>query len=226
MVCVVPGLFLGNKQAACDRELLRSKGVVAVCAVGARQVFNDDLVYFHVSIEDDGCQTMLPHFSPACKFIHKQRMRGAVLVHCKGGISRSPTMIVAYLMMYERLSISEASEVCSLARPAARPREIFLQDLDNFAGILQAEANDSDLRWARAVSLATEDAARAFGWREVTSRQEAQTECRRLLQALQDSIMMEVFGERREVRTDFEEVSRSAVTSYAKTLGWTKLRDP
>lgn len=228
MVCVAPGLFLGNKQAAADRELLRSKGVVAVCAVGARQVFNDDLRYHHVSIEDDGSHSMLPHFIPACNFIHEQRARGAVLVHCKGGISRSPTMIVAYLMRHEQLSLVEAFEVCSLARPAARPRQNFLQDLEHFAAALQDDAADRDeaQRWDRAVALANEeDAVTALGCREVTSRQEVQAECHRLLKTLQNRCIVEAFGEPKEPSSELQEAARSAVTSYAKKHGWTKLRD-
>lgn len=74
----------------------------------------------HMFPQDDGVSSMLPFLDSACDFIHQQRQRGAVLVHCKGGINRSPCLVVAYLMKYEQLALAEALELCSLARPVAR----------------------------------------------------------------------------------------------------------
>eukprot|EP00434_Breviolum_minutum_P037371 symbB.v1.2.033135.t1/scaffold4075.1/size45108/7 len=120
MVYVAPGLYLGNKQAAADHVQLESAGIVAICAVGAKTGSAPGMVYHHVSVEDDGVSSMSPFLDSACDFIHQQRQRGAVLVHCKGGINRSPCLVVAYLMKYEQLTLPEALELCSSARPAAR----------------------------------------------------------------------------------------------------------
>jgi len=137
MVRVCHGLFLGNAHAARDRERLRRSGVSAVCAVGCRQVFHDDLAYHRIPVKDDGSQSMLSRLDFACDFIHQQRASGAVLVHCQGGISRSPAVVIAYLMKHEQLSLPQAAEVCCLARPAASPRGVFLQDLRQFAATLR-----------------------------------------------------------------------------------------
>lgn len=224
MVCVAPGLFLGNKQAAADRALLRSHGVVAVCPVGARQVFNDDLVYHRVSVEDDGSESMLPHFAVACDFIHTHRARGAVLVHCKGGISRSPTMVVAYLMRHERLPMLDAMEVCSIARPAASPRQIFLKDLAWFQDQLFAAVEERG--WEQALALAQADdavdALAALTPREVCGVEDVQAECRRLLVALQHRCIREAFGDTRDASAELEEAAKAAVARYAKAQGWTR----
>uniref|UniRef100_A0A7S4R4X2 protein-tyrosine-phosphatase n=1 Tax=Alexandrium monilatum TaxID=311494 RepID=A0A7S4R4X2_9DINO len=226
MVQVIPGLLLGNKQAAADREWLRKEGVVGVCAVGARRVFNDGLVYHHVSIEDDGSESMLPHFGAACDFIQEHRSRGAVLVHCKGGISRSPTMIIAYLVRHQRLSLPDAMEVCSLARPAARPREIFLRDLEHLESALREQASEADERclWEQAVDFASDEAVARFeDGRQVASRQEVQAECRRLLLALESWCVQEAFGEPREASPALREAARAAVVRHARARGWTRL---
>jgi len=214
LVLVAPGLFVGNKMAAADGDLLHRKGVVAVCAVGARQVFGG--AGHHISIEDDGSESMLPHFEPACRFIHEYRQRGAVLVHCKGGISRSPAMIIAYLMRHEHLSLVDAMAVCSCARPAARPREIFLQDLATWQEKLCEEGS-----WSRAVELATEETVITLSPKAPgATKKEVQTECSRLLQALQDHCTNEVFGEPIEPTWELHEAARAAVTSYAESQGW------
>jgi len=215
LVLIAPGLYLGNKQAAADSELLSKKGVAGVCAVGARQVFRG--AGHHVSIEDDGMASMLPFFEVACNFIHEQRQIGAVLVHCKGGISRSPTMIIAYLMRHEHLSLTDAMEVCCLARPAARPRATFLADLESYELHLVQERC-----WHRAADLASEDAVAALVPRAPGSKAEVQAECKRLLGALQEQCMREAFGELREPSWQLRDAAQVAVTSYADSQGWRK----
>mmetsp|Transcript_37922 Transcript_37922/g.70737 ORF Transcript_37922/g.70737 Transcript_37922/m.70737 type:complete len:195 (+) Transcript_37922:53-637(+) len=130
---VAPGVYLGNKQAAALPGLLHAHGVVAVCAVGAKPNHHEGLIYHHVSVKDNGNDSMFPFLDDSCDFIHRHRCLGAVLVHCKGGISRSPCLLVAYLMKYEDLSISEALEVVSLAQPAARCPANFFKDLEGFS---------------------------------------------------------------------------------------------
>lgn len=125
---VVPCLFLGNRAASRDRELLRARDIVAVVCVGARPVFSD-LEYHHIKIKDDGTQSMRLAFGPAVRFIAANLVRGAVLVHCQGGMSRSPAMIMAYLLIERGLSLPEAAETVLLARPAVKPRPRFLEDL-------------------------------------------------------------------------------------------------
>lgn len=167
---------------------------------------------------DDGSQSILPHLSAACDFISAQRARGGVLVHCKGGISRSPSVVVAFLMHGEGLSLVAALEVCSLARPAARPREIFLLDLEHYAAELAAAQEERS--WERAAALATAEAVADLGPQVPHSWAEVQEESRRLAAALQDHCIRIAFGEPRSPREEFRVAVRAAVTSYAKDGGW------
>jgi len=221
---VIPGLFLGNKQAAEDRELLRSRGIVAVCAVGAKQVFNDDLVYHHVSIEDDGSESMFCQFSAACQFVSAQRRRGNVLVHCKGCISRSPTMAIAILVQCEDLSLPIAMLICALARPAARPSDIFVRDLQEFS-----EACDEQraaLQWQNAAELASVDAVAALAKRlptPVRCREDAKTESKRLLVALVEQCILETFGDSRPAPAVLRDSAKASVQEYARSSGWFRL---
>lgn len=134
---VAPRLLVGNRRFAADRGLLRTNNVVAVVCVGAKPQFSGDstLVYHHVSIPDTGGEPMSPHFAAAGEFISSQLARGegAVLVHCQGGMSRSPCMAMAYLIQHKGLTLSEAAEMISLARPAVRPRPTFILELETLA---------------------------------------------------------------------------------------------
>ena len=71
------------------------------------------------------------HFPAALNFIHRalQLADGAVLVHCAAGVSRSATIVAAYLMVAHQLSAADAVLRVHKARPCACPNIGFLQQL-------------------------------------------------------------------------------------------------
>ncbi len=49
------------------------------------------------------------YFDVATKFINDAiKSDGKVYVHCMAGISRSPTIVIAYLMKYEKMNLDDA----------------------------------------------------------------------------------------------------------------------
>jgi dual specificity phosphatase 12 len=51
-----------------------------------------------VEIEDDEDEFIKPHFESCIKFIDRNLPLGNVVVHCQAGVSRSATIVIAYLM--------------------------------------------------------------------------------------------------------------------------------
>ncbi|CAF1439122.1 unnamed protein product [Adineta ricciae] len=74
------------------------------------------------------------HFPAALNFIHKslQADDGAVLVHCSAGVSRSATIVAAYLMVAHQIDATEAVQRVNQARPCACPNIGFIQQLLRF----------------------------------------------------------------------------------------------
>lgn len=132
---LLPNLFLGNRTAASNLELLSSRGVTAVANIGggkAKHASSFDS-YLRISVADKEGVPLFPHFAPVADFIHKAiRKGGAVFVHCRSGIHRSPAMIMAYLMRHRGLSLAQAQEVVSLGRPIVHCTSHHLDELRKF----------------------------------------------------------------------------------------------
>ncbi|KFW73830.1 Dual specificity protein phosphatase 22-A, partial [Phalacrocorax carbo] len=76
-----------------------------------------DMTYLCISASDSSSQNLLQHFKECIKFIHECRLGGGgCLVHCLAGISRSTTILVAYLMTVTELGW----EGCLAATKAVR----------------------------------------------------------------------------------------------------------
>ncbi|XP_072524007.1 dual specificity phosphatase 29-like [Salminus brasiliensis] len=86
--------------------------------------------YYGVDAPDNRDFNIAPFFYPTARFIHSALTRdsGKVLVHCARGISRSATLVLAYLMIYEGLTVSEAIKAVRSHRNVL-PNSGFLQQL-------------------------------------------------------------------------------------------------
>lgn len=54
--------------------------------------------YMYLPLEDKKNFDIAQHFPKCFNFIEKSREKTNILIHCRAGISRSATIIVAYLM--------------------------------------------------------------------------------------------------------------------------------
>ncbi|KAJ3023376.1 UNVERIFIED_CONTAM: hypothetical protein HDU68_008642 [Siphonaria sp. JEL0065] len=85
-------------------------------------------------IEDTPAAPIRWIFEKCCEVVEAARLLGEnVLIHCHAGVSRSSTIVLAYLMRFQRLTLYEAWLVTYKARPIIRPNEGFaraLQELE------------------------------------------------------------------------------------------------
>ncbi|CAF1617735.1 unnamed protein product [Adineta ricciae] len=65
---------------------------------------------------------------------------GKVLVHCSAGISRSPTLVLAYLMKKKRWTLDEAFEKMRKLRRIVDPNVSFIIQLREWEKTLMANA--------------------------------------------------------------------------------------
>ncbi|KAF9022294.1 phosphatases II [Hymenopellis radicata] len=93
--------------------------------------------HLRIEVEDHECADLLSHLPRAVSFIQDALDGGGrVLVHCRMGISRSVTVLAAWLIQMNAATPSAAIIIIRKARPMARPNYGFLMQLEAFyAGI-------------------------------------------------------------------------------------------
>ena len=109
---VLPFLFLGNMRDASDANELRRLGIKFVLNVTAKPPMyppEPDIVYKQLEAADNGVQNLKQFFEEAFEFIDRAKASSnGILIHCQAGVSRSPTIAVAYLMKHYPMAMSEA----------------------------------------------------------------------------------------------------------------------
>ena len=66
------------------------------------------------------------HFENCFNFIDKSMTEGSILIHCAAGISRSATIVIAFLMKKLGWSMEKAYKFTSLKRVQVSPNYGFL----------------------------------------------------------------------------------------------------
>ena len=87
----------------------------------------------HILADDSERYNIRYNFDEAFRFIEDATSRGGrVLVHCAMGISRSATIVIAYLMYKYRVPLSTAFDFVKSRRPEINPNPGFMNTLQQF----------------------------------------------------------------------------------------------
>lgn len=137
---VYPGIFIGNVNCAKNKEELKKVGITHLvnCAQGVKfnQINTDatfykdaGIEYFGIKANDVSTYNMAPNFDKSAEFIEKALANnGKVFVHCHQGISRSATIVLAFLMLKRRMTLMEAVKTVRNKRPIF-PNDGFIKQL-------------------------------------------------------------------------------------------------
>ncbi|XP_078438874.1 dual specificity protein phosphatase 1-like [Wolffia australiana] len=136
------GLFLGSVGAAFNRDELKSLNVTHILTVAKslKPAYPEDFVYRKVEVLDNPYTDLSRYFDACIEFIDKARREGGgVLVHCVAGRSRSVTVVAAYLMQKNRMSLFQVLDLIKSKRPQICPNPGFIRQLETLQRRLQAE---------------------------------------------------------------------------------------
>ncbi|XP_027974723.1 dual specificity protein phosphatase 15 isoform X2 [Eumetopias jubatus] len=131
---VLPGLYLGNFIDAKDPDQLGRNKITHIISIHeSPQPLLQDITYLRIPVADTPEVPIKKHFKECINFIHCCRLNGGnCLVHCFAGISRSTTIVTAYVMTVTGLGWRDVLEAIKATRPIANPNPGFRQQLEEF----------------------------------------------------------------------------------------------
>jgi len=136
-------LYLGDQVSADDIEVLDNLGIrYVVNATVSPNPFENQhpskrdlrkFCYLNCHIEDYESSDIRQHFKSTKEFIDKARTQnGRVLVHCAAGMSRSPTLMISYLMQRNKWTLRQSFLYVRERRPIIYPNAGFIAQLIEF----------------------------------------------------------------------------------------------
>ncbi|KAJ8595799.1 phosphatases II [Rhizopogon salebrosus TDB-379] len=125
-------IYIGNLSAALSTDVRKKLGITHVLTV-CPDYSSTDPNHLTIPVQDSEYEDLLIHLPEGCRFIQSALDQGGiVLVHCLMGVSRSATVVCAYLMSTQRLSAHAAIQYVRKRRPKIHPNYGFMKQLIAF----------------------------------------------------------------------------------------------
>lgn len=123
---ILSNVYLGSAKASRSFDLLASNGITHIVNIAGRQHFPGQFTYKRVHFEDveefAEVEKLREIFLWLDKILSDTKCK--VLVQCMGGISRSASVVIGYLVWSKQLKLDEAVEFVKSRRPQIRPRQL------------------------------------------------------------------------------------------------------
>lgn len=132
---IIPGLFLGGEEAALNKTKLKEMNVTTILNITDHIPFHyeSDFTYHRIPITDSLNINIRQYFEQTYEIIdniieNKQK----ILVHCYAGISRSATIVIAYIMKKNKMKMNDAYQIVHKKRNCISPNIGFCCSLMTF----------------------------------------------------------------------------------------------
>ncbi|KAF8793186.1 Protein phosphatase Slingshot like protein [Argiope bruennichi] len=143
-------LYLGSEWNASNLEELVVNGIGHILNV-TREIdnfFPGMFDYQNIRVYDDESTEILHYWDKTYRYIRRAKDEGSkVLVHCKMGISRSASVVIAYVMKAYDWDLQRALEFVKTKRGCIKPNSGFLKQLEIYQGILDASKQRHNSLW-------------------------------------------------------------------------------
>ncbi|XP_075296161.1 protein phosphatase Slingshot homolog 2 isoform X3 [Opisthocomus hoazin] len=143
-------VFLGSEWNASNLEDLQNRGVRYILNV-TREIdnfFPGLFEYHNIRVYDEEATDLLAYWNDTYKFISKAKKNGSkCLVHCKMGVSRSASTVIAYAMKEYGWNLDRAYDYVKERRTVTKPNPSFMRQLEEYQGILLASKQRHNKLW-------------------------------------------------------------------------------
>ncbi|XP_029924677.1 protein phosphatase Slingshot homolog 2b isoform X2 [Myripristis murdjan] len=143
-------VYLGSEWNASNLEELQNSGVQYILNV-TREIdnfFPGLFEYHNIRVYDEEATDLLAYWNDTYKFISRAKKAGAkCLVHCKMGVSRSASTVIAYAMKEYGWDLERAFDYVKERRAVTKPNPSFMRQLEEYQGILLASKQRHNKLW-------------------------------------------------------------------------------
>ena len=146
--CIIPNkLYLSDLEKAKDPNFLKINNITAIISLYPQSlpqhIISSLSDYLHINIKDN-CSVKISNYFQSCiRFIDNNE---TVLIHCQAGISRSPTIVMAYLIEKMGLGWKEAYKFVQDRRSVAGPNFSFFSQLHEYETKVRAKISDNKVK--------------------------------------------------------------------------------
>ena len=135
-------IYLGNVEAAFDIKRLKELGIrkiLTVMSAFGNHYSENEFVHKTIDVDDAYDTNLIRHFKECLLFMDGY---DKVFVHCAAGMSRSPTIVIAFLMWKKKISLEDAINFVKNKRPVISPNLNFMKQLQIFQDLLKKKNYD------------------------------------------------------------------------------------
>jgi protein tyrosine phosphatase len=132
---ITDNLYISDICSAMNKDKLKEEGITDIlCTIlGVYPIYPDEFKYKNIHVRDTEEEDIEKYFEECGEYIDNViRNNGKILVHCSYGISRSATIVIAYLMKYKGMRLNEAYKYVKDRRDIIEPNMGFKIKLDTY----------------------------------------------------------------------------------------------
>lgn len=139
---VIGNIYIGPDNSALDSTKLKSLGMTHILVAGNHLHcrFPEEFTYMKLDIDDSLEEDILRVIDRSMEFIHSvnNQNKGNILVHCASGISRSASLMIAYLMRHTDMkTLEDAYNFLHMKRSKIHPNTNFIRQLKQYEDMLK-----------------------------------------------------------------------------------------
>jgi protein-tyrosine phosphatase len=132
---IIDNIYLGNWADSTNWHQLEQDGITHILTLNKKmshtekqldEMKSNDIDNMFIYVEDDTESEISQYFDKCISFI---KDADNVLVHCSAGISRSVTIVIAYMVREKNMSVNDALAFIRTKRPRANPNCGFISQL-------------------------------------------------------------------------------------------------
>lgn len=126
-------IYIGNRAASESPQVLKKEGIVKTLQLLDFYIPNeieDNIEIHFIKLEDSETEDLIKILPDALRYIQiAVNRQEKILIHCNAGVSRSGSVLIAYLMASLKINFREALNLAQAKRACISPNSGFTQQL-------------------------------------------------------------------------------------------------